>query len=858
LQSNHRILVTGGAGFIGSHLCDRLIGLGASVVCLDNLETGLMSNLARARSSTRFTFVEGDVRDGLPDGRFDQIFNLACPASPPQYQRDAIGTMKTNILGAINVLERAVRNGARVLQASTSEVYGDPDVHPQREDYVGQVNCAGPRACYDEGKRAAETLFYDYHRQRGVEIRVARIFNTYGPRMSPEDGRCIPNFIAQALTGAPITVYGAGSQTRSFCFVDDMVSALVKLMNAPGTRIGPVNLGNPVEHTILELGEIIRERTASVSPIVMRTLPADDPKIRQPDIAKAERELGWLPSTPLIDGLDRTIAWFRARLAGAAENAHQPVVNQIAANDPEGAVNPFRNAMKQETIDAPPSLAGPTPVEHGGAGSVVIIGAGPAGLTAAYELQKRSATRKPIVFEASDDVGGIARTESYKGFRFDIGGHRFFTKVKEVEALWHEVGGQDFILRPRMSRIYYRGKYYDYPLKIFNALSNMGPVEATQIMLSYMKSRVAPHPEEVNFEQWVTNRFGRRLFEHFFKSYTEKVWGIPCTEIRADWAAQRIKNLSLTKAVLNALTGANDTTSLIEEFEYPRLGPGQMWERFRDKVRVQGGEVRMKSAVTSVIRKGNRVEAVEVVDYSGGAKRTYRVKADWFVNSMAIKELIHAFDPPPPTEVLAAADRLKYRDFLIVTLILDHPDPFPDNWIYIHSPEVAVGRIQNFRSWSPDMVPDPGKASIGLEYFCHEGDGLWTSSNEDLIAQASRELEYLGLAKASNVVDGTVIRQPKAYPVYDGEYRAALDIVQKWILTLENFQTVGRNGMHRYNNQDHSMLTAMLAARNIAGESHDLWNVNVERSYHEDFTVEEKAAAVSLKAERDKHRADAA
>ncbi len=507
--------------------------------------------------------------------------------------------------------------------------------------------------------------------------------------------------------------------------------------------------------------------------------------------------------------------------------------------------------MTQDLIDAPSP-----PVELVRGSAVVVVGAGPAGLTAAYELQKRDKAFRPIVLEASGDVGGIARTENYKGFRFDIGGHRFFTKVREVEALWHEVGGQDFVLRPRMSRIYYRGKYYDYPLKIFNALSNMGPVEAAQIMLSYVKSRVSPHPEEENFEQWVTNRFGRRLFEHFFKSYTEKVWGIPCTEIRADWAAQRIKNLSLTKAVLNALTGANDTTSLIEEFEYPRLGPGQMWERFRDKVRENGGEVRMKSAVTKVIRDGRRVTAVEVADYSGASARAYRLSADHFVSSMAIKDLIHAFDPPPPADVIAAAARLKYRDFLIVTLILDHPDPFPDNWIYIHAPEVKVGRIQNFRSWSPDMVPDPGKASIGMEYFCHEGDGLWTSADADLIAQASRELEHLGLAKVSNVIDGAVIRQPKAYPVYDGEYREALDIVQNWILTLENFQTVGRNGMHRYNNQDHSMLTAMLAARNIAGETHDIWNVNVERSYHEDFTVEEKAAG--LKAERGKRRAEAA
>jgi protoporphyrinogen oxidase/nucleoside-diphosphate-sugar epimerase len=846
-------LVTGGAGFIGSHLCDRLLAQGHRVTCLDNLETGFKSNLAEALRSPRFTFVLGDVRDMTPEGEFDQIYNLACPASPPQYQRDSIGTLKTSVLGAINVLDYAVKHGARVLQASTSEVYGDPDIHPQPEEYFGFVNCAGPRACYDEGKRAAETLFYDYHRQHGIEIRVARIFNTYGPRMSPEDGRCIPNFLTQALTLQPITVYGSGGQTRSFCYIDDLVDGLIRLMNAEGGRIGPVNLGNPVEHTVLELAKIIKERTASSSEIVLKDLPADDPKIRRPNISKAEKELDWLPSTPLLDGLDRTIDWFLAKLSGAPEKfGAVRILEDAAANDRGAAVNPFRKPM---THSGGVSIL---PVEHAGPNSVAVIGAGPAGLTAAYELQKRSRAYKPIVLESSDSVGGIARTESYKGFRFDIGGHRFFTKVKEVEALWHEVGGEDFVLRPRLSRIYYRGKYYDYPLKIFNALSNMGPVEAMQIMLSYFKWRVSPFPEEDNFEQWVTNRFGRRLFQHFFKSYTEKVWGIPCTEIRADWAAQRIKNLSLTKAVLNALTGANDTTSLIEEFEYPRLGPGQMWERFRDKVHAQGGEVRMRSSITKIIRDGNRVEAVEVCETSGSKARSYRLLADHFVNSMAIRDLIRAFDPPPPPHVVRAAERLKYRDFLIVTLILDHPDPFPDNWIYIHAPEVQVGRIQNFRSWSPDMVPDPGRASIGMEYFCHEGDGLWASSNEELIAKASRELEFLGLAQRRNVVDGTVIRQPKAYPVYDGEYREALDIVQNWIAGLENFQTVGRNGMHRYNNQDHSMLTAMLAARNILGETHDIWNVNVERSYHEDFTVAEKAKAAEIKAEREKARASAA
>lgn len=475
--------------------------------------------------------------------------------------------------------------------------------------------------------------------------------------------------------------------------------------------------------------------------------------------------------------------------------------------------------------------------------TVAIIGGGPAGLTAAYELQKLSDGHQPIVLEAGSLVGGIARTESYKGYRFDIGGHRFFTKVGEVEAMWREVLKDDFITRPRKSRIFYRGKYYDYPLKITNALVNMGAYEAFRIGLSYAKWQVFPSRVEENFQQWVTNRFGGRLFYHFFKSYTEKVWGIPCTEIRADWAAQRIKNLSLMKAVLNALVGTNDTVSLIEEFEYPRLGPGMMWEKVRDDVREKGGEVRMNQFVKSVYRDGNHVTGIDVSHSVDGKQESYRLDAGEFISTMPLNELIGCMEPAPPPEVVAAAARLKYRDFLIVTLILDHADPFDDNWIYIHSPDVQVGRIQNFRAWSEEMVPDPDKASIGMEYFCHEGDGLWNKADSDLIQQATEELERLGLANAGSVVDGTVIRQRKAYPVYDSEYQVALSTIKNWILTFDNFQTVGRNGMHQYNNQDHSMLTAMLAARNIVGEEHDVWDVNVERSYHEEFRVKKTLVA---------------
>lgn len=473
-----------------------------------------------------------------------------------------------------------------------------------------------------------------------------------------------------------------------------------------------------------------------------------------------------------------------------------------------------------------------------GAQRVAIVGAGPAGLTAAYELQRLDQKYVPVVFEAGVIVGGIARTESYKGYRFDIGGHRFFTKVPEVEAMWYEVMGDDFIKVPRLSRIYYRGRYFSYPLKLFNALWNIGPYEAARILLSYAKWQVRPNLKEESFEEWVINRFGGRLYMHFFRSYTSKVWGIPPNQIQADWAAQRIQNLSLGKAVWNAMGGGNNTTSLIEEFRYPRLGPGMMWEKVTGLIEAKGGEVRMRNEVCRVLRTGTRVDAIETrVWNTDGTSSLDRVEAAQFINTMALRDLIERFDPPPPAPVLEAAALLRYRDFLIVTLILDHADPFPDNWIYIHSPTVSVGRIQNFRAWSKEMVPEPDRASIGMEYFCSEGDALWEMTDAELIAKATSELEKLGLATANAVVDGAIIRQPKAYPVYDGNYKTALATIETWLKGLENFQTVGRNGLHRYNNQDHSMLTAMLAARNIDGSSHDVWTVNVERAYHEEFQV---------------------
>ncbi|MGB7484672.1 MAG: NAD(P)/FAD-dependent oxidoreductase [Phormidesmis sp.] len=478
---------------------------------------------------------------------------------------------------------------------------------------------------------------------------------------------------------------------------------------------------------------------------------------------------------------------------------------------------------------------------------VVVMGGGPAGLTAAYELAKHD--KASIVLEQADKVGGISRTETYKGYRFDIGGHRFFTKVGEVQQIWKEILGDEFIQVPRLSRIYYRGKFFDYPLSITSTLKNLGIVDSALSILSYLKSKAKgklnPGPEAENLEDWVVERFGNRLYRTFFKSYTEKVWGIPCDKIQAEWAAQRIKGLSLKKAVINAMFGSNDTKTLIKEFDYPIYGPGMMWERCQQILDDKGSPVHLETRVTRVEHDGKNV--TQVIAKKG--EETLKLSADSYVSSMPVTALIRCMDPAPPEPVREAAKGLKYRDFLIVPLVIDIENIFPDNWIYIHSPEFRVGRIQNFKNWSMAMVPDTSKTCVGMEYFCSEGDDLWEMSEAELIALASKEIVGLGLIPdVQYVQDGTVIRQKKAYPVYDGEYRQHLDVIQAYLQQFENLQTVGRNGMHRYNNQDHSMLTGLLAAKNILGETHDLWTVNVERSYHEDFTPEQwEEARATLK-----------
>lgn len=465
---------------------------------------------------------------------------------------------------------------------------------------------------------------------------------------------------------------------------------------------------------------------------------------------------------------------------------------------------------------------------------IVVIGGGPSGLTAAYELVKQR--KFPIVLEKNDKVGGIARTENYRGYHFDMGGHRFFTKSVQVQQFWQEVLGDDFLRRPRLSRIFYKSKFFHYPLKPFNALLGLGPIEGVRIISSYLRWHLFPYKEEETFEQWVTNRFGKRLFETFFKSYTEKVWGIPCTELKAEWAAQRIKDLSLKTAITAMFLKPQETIkTLIEEFDYPRRGPGMLWTAVQDRINERGGEVKLNSNVVGIQREGQRITGVVVENGNG---RTQTITGSSFISSMPVTQLLKWLDPPPPPHVLHAANQLSYRDFLTVCLIIKKPALFPDNWIYVHDPSVQVGRIQNFKNWSADMVPDQSTTSLGLEYFCNEGDEIWNMPDEELIALGKREIAKIGLALSEDVVDGAVFRVEKSYPVYDSDYASSLDVIKKYLATLENLQTIGRNGLHRYNNQDHAMLTGMLAVRNLLyGEHNDLWQVNAEQEYHEELVI---------------------
>ncbi|HEY3927921.1 MAG TPA: NAD(P)/FAD-dependent oxidoreductase [Candidatus Koribacter sp.] len=511
----------------------------------------------------------------------------------------------------------------------------------------------------------------------------------------------------------------------------------------------------------------------------------------------------------------------------------------------------------------------------------IIIGAGPAGLTAAYELLTRTEII-PIVVEKSPHIGGISRTANYKGNRMDIGGHRFFSKSDRVMEWWFQhmpiEAGHDelnityqqqsrqvrgngdrpsadqvdevMLVRQRRSRIYFLRRFFDYPIKLTgDTLGKLGLARSTKIGFSYIGTRLSPIKDEKNLEEFFINRFGRELYGTFFKSYTEKVWGVPCDQISAEWGAQRIKGLSITKAIAHffrqafsskkSIAQKETETSLIEQFLYPKLGPGQMWELVAEKVRSLGGTIVMQADVIKLHTEGARVTGVSVLDSEDYLQR---FDGDYFFSTMPVQELIGKLDCPVPPNVRQVSDGLQYRDFITVGLLVDKlrvsdrsGRPIDDNWIYVQEPDVLVGRLQIFNNWSPYLVGDKTKTWIGAEYFCYEGDELWKKSDEDMLKFCAAELEKIGILDANSVLDGTVIHVPKTYPAYFGSYDRFNEI-REWIDRFENLYLVGRNGMHKYNNQDHSMLTAMTAVDNIITgrkDKENIWAVNTEMEYHE-------------------------
>jgi protoporphyrinogen oxidase len=532
--------------------------------------------------------------------------------------------------------------------------------------------------------------------------------------------------------------------------------------------------------------------------------------------------------------------------------------------------------------------------------TAIIIGAGPAGLTAAWELLDRTDI-KPVILEVSSDLGGISRTINHKGNRIDIGGHRFFSKSARVMNWWQNIlplqgspSRDDILLgrlvelarearirplrapapavvpapdpecvdqvmlhRSRVSRIFFGRRFFKYPITLeVETLRNLGPVRVVRIGISYVLNRLRPARQERSLEEFFINRFGPELYRTFFRDYTEKVWGVPCSRIKPEWGAQRIKGLSVSRAVLHALrkpflkrstiAQRNVETSLIEQFMYPKFGPGQMWEEVARQVRANGGEIQLRHAVVGVAVSGGRITSVTVRDEQSGATRV--VEGDWFFSTMPVKDLVVALGDTPPPAVREVAAGLVYRDFITVGLLLrkmkirnstDTPtvnDLVPDNWIYIQESDVKIGRLQIFNNWSPYMVKDPDTVWLGLEYFCNVGDELWSLPDPEFASFAAAELAKIGIIEPGDVLDHVVIRVPKTYPAYFGTYERFHEI-RDWVEGLENLFLIGRNGMHRYNNQDHSMLTAMVAVDNIAAGRRDkqnIWSVNVEDEYHEE------------------------
>jgi len=597
--------------------------------------------------------------------------------------------------------------------------------------------------------------------------------------------------------------------SKKMVVYDDTLNESVRIFDSGATIPDPETFG---EYRLsYRTGDIVSPRVEATEPLSLELA----------DFAAGIRDGASLISSPQV-GLDvvRTVEAVDRSLSEGG------IPVSVAGEEPLG------ETLQTRIEELRPLGSGSGEISSNDAdGSIgtAILGGGPAGLTAAYVIGRRG--RPAAVFEADGTVGGIAKTIEFNGYRFDLGGHRFFTKLQPVQHLWEEVLGDEFLTRPRLSRIYYDGKYFAYPITAKDVVGRLGLVESARCALSYLWAARHRNDDAQTFEDWVTTRFGRRLYEAFFRSYTEKVWGIPGSEIRSLWAAQRIKNFSLGKAMLSVLGLQREhVTTLIEEFRYPRLGPGQMWEAFAARNEEAGVGIHLNQRCVSVKHADGRVRSI-VLRQNGD---TFEHDVDSVISSIPLSELVLGLDPPAPPAVQAAARELRYRDLVLVALMTTEDEPFPDNWIYLHDPDTRAGRVQNYGAWSEDMVR-PGTTCLGVEYFCFQGDDIWEMSDEQAVELATQELARIGLIDASKVIDGVKVLVPRAYPMYDSRFESAVATLKDYLEGFENLQTCGRNGLHRYNNQDHSMWTAMLAALNVVdGAEHDVWSVNTEAEYLEE------------------------
>jgi len=463
---------------------------------------------------------------------------------------------------------------------------------------------------------------------------------------------------------------------------------------------------------------------------------------------------------------------------------------------------------------------------------VIIIGAGPAGIACAFALGSKG--KPSLVIERDEEAGGLCRTIDYSGYLFDIGGHRFLSKSDVINRLWNETLGDELLKVQRLSRIYYKKKLFKYPLSFLNTFWNLGMIESFRCIVSYMYCKLVRPGDDKTFEGWITNRFGKRLYDIFFNTYTMKVWDVPCKDISADWAVQRIRGLSLRVAMKKALLGTKirNTKAIYEEFYYPRKGPGQFYKKFKELTTQLGTQFLCNNKVTCIKHDGQRMYSIMVKDDQENTES--EIEIDYLFSSIPLPIFVRSMLPSPPSDVLFAAERLRFRSFLIVNVIIDKENLFPDQWIYVHSPEVRLARIQNYKNWSPDMTADPKRTSLGLEYFCTEGDDLWQMNDVDLIDYAVKELERIGIKSRKRLINGFVIRKANCYPIYSLEYQKHLRVIQDYLRQFLNFQTIGRAGLFRYDNSDQAMLSGILAAKNYLENSFvDLWGSGAEQEYLE-------------------------